>query len=195
MAEAVPLYILAGGRSRRFGTDKARVCLGGQPLVNRVAECLTPAASSVRVVGREAGQYDDLGLVTIADREADLGPLGGVEAALSDRLRREGPGLVAFAPCDWLSPTASWIEMLVAAARDASGAAFVDPEGKWQPLPGVLHTGCISQVKTALAEGEGSLWRLFEAIDGVAIPLPERLDQANTPAELRAFNSISTKKF
>ncbi|HRE90852.1 MAG TPA: NTP transferase domain-containing protein, partial [Myxococcota bacterium] len=39
--------VLAGGRSRRFGVDKARVEVGGVPLVVRTARLLSFALSEV----------------------------------------------------------------------------------------------------------------------------------------------------
>ena len=58
----VPVYILAGGRSRRFGRDKARATTGGAALVVRLAELLTPVAQSITVIAGRPGAYDDLGL-------------------------------------------------------------------------------------------------------------------------------------
>ena len=39
--DRVPGYILAGGRSRRFGTDKARAEVGGTPLLRHAAASLS----------------------------------------------------------------------------------------------------------------------------------------------------------
>ena len=60
-------FVLAGGRSRRFGTDKARACINGQPLVQRIADHLLPEAKGVCVVADRADKYADLGLATLAD--------------------------------------------------------------------------------------------------------------------------------
>ena len=80
----MPVYILAGGRSSRFGSDKARALLDGEPLVARLARQIEPVARRVTVVAEAADTYADLGLRTIADRRPGLGPLAGLEAALLD---------------------------------------------------------------------------------------------------------------
>ena len=65
--EKVPVYILAGGKSSRFGQDKARVQLHGQPLLLHTARMVQAFASSITVVANAVDKYADLGLRTIAD--------------------------------------------------------------------------------------------------------------------------------
>jgi len=70
--------VLAGGQSRRFGSDKALAELDDQPLIAHAAAALAPHVDAVVVCGRTFGDY--LGL---PDRPAPgLGPLGGLAAAL-----------------------------------------------------------------------------------------------------------------
>ena len=71
--------ILAGGRGRRFGSDKALALLKGRPLIAHVAARLAPQVESVVVCGR-----DWAGLPRLDDRpRPDMGPLGGLCAALA----------------------------------------------------------------------------------------------------------------
>lgn len=77
-------YILAGGKSSRFGSDKARVRIHGQPNLSRLASAMSGSGWSVTAVAQEAGAYEDLGLRTIADFEPHAGPLAGVITALED---------------------------------------------------------------------------------------------------------------
>ncbi len=70
--------VLAGGRSSRFGSDKAMAEFRGKPLIGHVILRLRPQVSDLVVVGR-----DHPGAASIPDRPAvDLGPLGGLCAAL-----------------------------------------------------------------------------------------------------------------
>jgi molybdopterin-guanine dinucleotide biosynthesis protein A len=70
--------VLAGGRSSRFGSDKALAELRGKPLLRHAAEALAAQCDSVIVCGRD---WPDL--VSVPDRPTpDLGPLGGLNAAL-----------------------------------------------------------------------------------------------------------------
>src|SRR3954452_12325135 len=82
MSLKLPVYVLAGGKSSRFGSDKARALIDGTPLIRILADRLSPFASSLTVVAEVAGKYDDLGLKTIADQVPGLGPMGGLKTIL-----------------------------------------------------------------------------------------------------------------
>ncbi|MDJ0277745.1 molybdenum cofactor guanylyltransferase [Sphingomonas sp. 2R-10] len=87
--------ILGGGRSSRFGSDKALATLGGQALIDRVAAALAPQVDAMIVVGR-----DHPGLTAVADRPApDLGPLGGIAGALHHAVTH-GFDRILTVPCD-----------------------------------------------------------------------------------------------
>ena len=87
--------VLAGGRSRRFGSDKAMALLDGQTLIDRVIAALAPQVDALLVCGR-----DMPGVRCVTDRPvADLGPLGGLNAALRYGLDN-GFDSVISVPCD-----------------------------------------------------------------------------------------------
>ena len=87
--------ILAGGRSTRFGSDKAAALLAGKPLLDHVAERLARQCDGVIVCGRNWP-----GLEAVADRPGpDLGPLGGLNAALH-HAAEQGYDAVLSAGCD-----------------------------------------------------------------------------------------------
>lgn len=87
--------VLAGGRSRRFGSDKALADLNGRALIDHAVEALRPHVDDLIVCGR-----DHAGCRCVADRpEPGLGPLGGLNAAL-DMAREEGFAGVLTTGCD-----------------------------------------------------------------------------------------------
>ncbi len=187
MSEPVPVYLLAGGRSSRFGEDKARALLDGEPLLLRLARLLAPVASALTVVAEREGKHADLGLRTLADRRPGLGPLAGLETALLDR----GDGWLLLTSCDWVTLEPAWVSRLLAAR--SPGAHAVAFRGEvWQPLLALYHTGLAPQVTVRLEAGQLPLWRLLEGCGATAVPLPEDWDralQANTPAELAALRT------
>lgn len=74
----IPAVILAGGHGRRIGGDKARVPLGGKPLWHHVHDRVAPQVGQVAVNATEP--FGELPIV--ADEVPDLGPLGGILAAM-----------------------------------------------------------------------------------------------------------------
>jgi molybdopterin-guanine dinucleotide biosynthesis protein A len=87
--------VLAGGRSRRFGSDKAAAMLDGRRLLDHAAVALAAHCDDLVVVGRADAAY-----VSIADAPASgLGPLGGLCAALL-HAGVNGFDAVLMLPCD-----------------------------------------------------------------------------------------------
>lgn len=87
--------VLAGGRSRRFGADKAHALLDGQSLLDRAIAQLAGLTESVVVCGR---RLDGADWLDDAPR-AGLGPLGGLLAALDCAAARGFDGVLSTA-CD-----------------------------------------------------------------------------------------------
>src|SRR3546814_14674685 len=70
--------VLAGGRSSRFGSDKALAMLDGRTLLDHAAAALGAHVETVVICGRHVP-----GMTGLADRPAaDMGPVGGLNAAL-----------------------------------------------------------------------------------------------------------------
>jgi molybdopterin-guanine dinucleotide biosynthesis protein A len=70
--------VLAGGASRRMGTDKAEVEVSGSTLLDRVASAVAEVADRVVVLGGDRQGYESW-----PDRVPGSGPLAGLATALS----------------------------------------------------------------------------------------------------------------
>lgn len=169
-SERVPLYILAGGGSRRFGADKARALVDGTPLILRVARALAPVAASTTVVAASAGAYDDLALPTIGDDTAGLGPAGGLATAIGHRLRESGGGWILVSACDWLEVDAGWARLLMGAVVPGSHAVLFDP---LQPLFGLYHTAAGPAIAQAIDAGERRMQEIAAGLSPVRVAAPE----------------------
>ncbi|AJY47450.1 molybdenum cofactor guanylyltransferase MobA [Martelella endophytica] len=79
----LPAVILAGGQSRRMGTDKARLRIAGRTLLDHAIARLSPHVGPM-VISRHTADInppDGIGLVTDEGTDFD-GPLAGIAAAL-----------------------------------------------------------------------------------------------------------------
>lgn len=180
----LPVYILAGGGSSRFGSDKARARVDGEPMLARVANMIGPLAESITVVAKADGAYDDLALTTIGDSSPGLGPMGGLATALQHR----GDGWLILLACDLLTLHPAWFETLWAAHRD-DALAIAFRHDKWEPMLSLYHTDVLQMLDTQLAADARSMQALFTGLANraVAVGLPEdwpvRL-QANRPDDI-----------
>jgi molybdopterin-guanine dinucleotide biosynthesis protein A len=105
--------VIAGGRSRRFGSDKATADLDGRTLLNHAIDSLSLQTDDLVICGREVE-----GHICLPDRPMPgLGPLGGLAAALHHAANREFDGVLTSA-CDTPEVPADLAAML--AGSDAA---------------------------------------------------------------------------
>jgi len=169
----VTAVILAGGRSTRFGGDKALATWRGRPLVDHVLDRLpSERAGAVLVVRKEQAQDHRVrGRLTLVHDDPALheGPLRGVIRGLA-ACRTPWAWVVA---CDQplVSPA-----LLLALRRTAAAADLaVIPAwgGRLHPLTGLYAVQCGPLLQECSAGGETSLvgalkkigFRVFEEDD------------------------------
>ena len=146
----VPIYILSGGKSSRFGSDKARAALHGEPLLARIVRVLKPSAARFTVVADTPNKYADLGLRTIADIRPGLGPMGGLLSALKDLSASDWLLLVS---CDMVALDCAWIGALESArTSDARTVAFKGE--RIEPLFALYHSDLIEDIERAIDSGD-----------------------------------------
>lgn len=123
--------ILAGGRGRRIGGDKALVALHGRPLLHYPLEALRVVLDDVVVVCKEETVLPPLPApVSIwCENDPDHHPLIGVAAAL----REAGGRSIVVCAADMPLVTPEAIRALLAAPADAV-AVVVRADGRLQPL-------------------------------------------------------------
>ncbi len=97
MRESVDCFVLAGGKSTRFGTNKSLASVGSRQMADVVASNLQSASgSSVRLIGADAQTSSALGLPSVFGSREGNGPLG----AIIDALELSDSVFVVIAPND-----------------------------------------------------------------------------------------------
>jgi molybdopterin-guanine dinucleotide biosynthesis protein A len=82
MSISVTIAILAGGQSRRMGTDKSFVNLRGKPLISHVLERVSILSLPTMLIANQQEPYRFLGLPIFGDIIIGKGSLGGLYTAL-----------------------------------------------------------------------------------------------------------------
>lgn len=181
----IAAYILAGGKSRRFGSDKARAPIDGRAMILHVADAVRMIAPRITVVAGTADAYADLGLRTIADRYPGRGPMAGLHAALLDAPTE----WIALVGCDTIGVAASGWRVLPESRRDGCDAVAFR-HGLWEPLCALYRRAILPEVQRWLDAGELSMQRLLDAIRTAPTPMPPDWDgrplSVNSPSDLSA---------
>ncbi len=174
--------VLAGGKSSRFGSDKALAELDGHTLIARAVDALSGWCEYVVVAGRAAAPAP-----TLPDWPAPgMGPLAGLAAALH-LARDEGYEAVLSLGVDTAGLPDNLPEWLGAETVGAS-APFQPAYITSQPVIGLWPGSTIKAIEAILTgTGKHSLCALVEAIGARAVTLPSPPANINTPADLAAL--------
>jgi molybdopterin-guanine dinucleotide biosynthesis protein A len=158
--------VLTGGRSSRFGSDKARADWRGATLADHAAEAIRPHVDAVVRVGGADG---------VPDRpRAGLGPLGGIAGAL-DHAATHGFGTVLTIGCDMPRVPQGLVKALL--RRAPAYCADAPVLGHWSAALGAQLM--------AHAEGEDrSVIRWARSIGALPIVPAEPPANVNTPEDL-----------
>lgn len=167
--------VLAGGQSRRFGSDKALAELDDRPLIAHAAAALEPHVDAVAICGRAFGSY-----VALADRPAPgLGPLGGLAAALR-HAADNGFDTVLSIGCD--------VPALPAALVDALAAAGAPIAVRALPICGLWRASDADQLdKHLVSTGDRSMRNWLAVCGGQWFDGDIPLANINTPDDLAAL--------
>jgi len=160
-AEDLPLgVVLAGGKSSRFGRDKARLSFCGQPLLRRVAERLGRVTGEVLVSGRDPADCG-LGVPWLPDALPGFGPASGVLTVLAAVGR---PCLVVSCDLPFLDE-ATLVRLLTAwrhRPRHVLMTTFrIVETGYVESLVAVYEPGGVPLLRESLARGEPRLSGIF----------------------------------
>ena len=165
--------ILAGGRSQRFGSDKALALIDGRPMLDHVADRLRGQCEALVVAGR-----DWPGLTRVDDLpEPGLGPLGGLAGALA-HARGAGFDAVLTSSCDLPALPADLLTLL--------GAP--DALLQRQPTIGLWSADHAELLRDYLARGRSRSVRGWaDAIGASMMVFESEMANINTPEDLAAF--------
>jgi molybdopterin-guanine dinucleotide biosynthesis protein A len=180
--------LLTGGSSRRMGTDKALLVVGGERLASRLARILGFVAGPIVEVGPGW-----TGLDAVREDPPGSGPLAAVAVGRA-RLRQLGhDGAALVIACDLPLLDAPVLTLLATWPGDASVLPVV--EGRVQPLCARWSARDLDAAGALVEAGERSLRLLPERSEAVLIDRSAWSEVANersfadvdTPEELAAL--------
>ena len=152
----IEAFILIGGRSSRFGRDKAAVEFEEESLVKRTAKLIRNAISPSRItlVAANDGKCAFQGMPIIFDLHEGYGPVGGLHSALA-YARTEWIFVVA---CDLPLISSDLVATLAGMiSGDIDACVPVQPDGRLQPLCAFYQVGRCLSIIDDFIKSQGSL--------------------------------------
>ncbi|MDD4239752.1 MAG: molybdenum cofactor guanylyltransferase [Desulfotomaculaceae bacterium] len=140
--------ILAGGKSRRMGSDKTFLEVGQAGMIQLVAAELQKVFKEILIAGGSEETGRKLGLKVVADLIPGGGPLSGIHAALNAASHDK----CLVVPCDMPFLKAELAALMVSMAQGYDAAVPTDGV-YFQPLFAVYDKSCIKAIEQALRAG------------------------------------------
>ncbi len=151
--ENITGVILAGGKSRRMGKDKALLKLGDKTLIQHVADILRTVFQRVVIISDHGCDYQFLNLPLYPDIYKNSGPLAGIHSALVHS-KTESCFITS---CDTPYITPELITHIIDSlqridSRESLDICIPSVNGKLHPLCGVYSQRCLSTIQDCLSQ-------------------------------------------
>jgi molybdopterin-guanine dinucleotide biosynthesis protein A len=181
----ISVFILAGGKSTRMGTDKAFAPLNGRTLLARMLETARSLTSNVRIVG-DSGKYGPFA-PAVEDIYPECGPLSGIHAALHS----SATDLNVILAVDTPFVSLALLQFLVTRARNVPEAivTVVQANGGFQPLCAVYRRQFAEAAEQALRSGRHKIDALFGSASTQVIGEDELESAGFSPNIFRNLNT------
>jgi molybdopterin-guanine dinucleotide biosynthesis protein A len=193
LIKEVSAVILAGGKSGRYGSNKAFVKIKGIPLIERVIRVVSAVFQDLVLVTNTPREYAFLELPIHQDRIRDLGPLGGILTGLMAIPNEAG----FFVACDMPCLNQELIRYM-AGVRNDFDVVVPRIAGKAEALHALYTRGCIPAIRGLIDSRRYQIIRFFPDVRVRYVEEDEirKFDPSlvsfynvNRPQELRRLNA------
>jgi molybdopterin-guanine dinucleotide biosynthesis protein A len=187
--------VLAGGKSRRMGRDKAFLPFGPGLLIERVIEAVRQVTAEVILITNTPEQYRRFGLPVFSDVIPEAGSLGGIYTGL---ISARTPYSLCLA-CDMPFVKATFLRFLCDTAAEADVVVPRNAED-FQPLCAMYSQVCREPIRRQIEAGRLKITGFFNqvrvrVVDGDLLARYDLHDimffNANTPQEYERARLIS----
>ncbi|MGE4580191.1 MAG: formate dehydrogenase accessory sulfurtransferase FdhD [Desulfuromonadales bacterium] len=176
--------ILAGGESRRMGSDKSLLPIDGARFIDHIYRRLTSLFDEVIIVTNSPELYADIPCRKVPDLYRAQGSLAGIHAGLH-HARHQRIFAVA---CDMPLVSPAVVRRLC--LTDGWGDVVIPcGEHGFEPLHAVYGKGCLPAMEKTLARGERRIVAFFEEVRVAQVPLT---DFSELDPQGLSFRNINT---
>lgn len=185
LLEKATVIIMAGGSSRRMGTDKSLLPISGRPIIERICQRLRCCFEQILISADEADKFTFLGLAVVPDKVPGQGPLMGIASAV-ETSSNELNFVVA---CDIPHIELRYVRRMLAeaAGSDADIVVPITGDEKYEPLFAVYRKSALEAINKVLSSGGRKISDVFALCKVKYVELGADLVNLNTMAEYEEF--------
>ena len=178
--------ILAGGKSRRMGFNKAFIDIGGKPIIQRTVNLFKELFDEIIVVANDPLGYEELNVLIVSDIFKSAGSLGGIYTGLFHSSSEYN----FVAACDMPFLNKEAISRVIKSSDGWSATAPYIME-RYHPLHAVYSKKCIKPIEELIKIKELRIKNLFQKIK---VKRLEEKDWLSNEQVLSSLDNINTKE-
>lgn len=150
--EDINVYILAGGKSSRMGSEKGLVLLNDKPFIEHIIDVLLKMSLPIHIVSN-THLYDSFGYPVYSDIVKDKGPLCGIYTALIQSDKKYN----LIVSCDIPFINEHVIEYLINRIIGVEDCIVPTHDGRSEPLCAIYSKDCTGVLKNLLGANQLSV--------------------------------------
>jgi FdhD protein len=183
--EGVTAVILAGGASRRMGTNKALLKVSDTALIESVYRTLAATFHEVILVTNTPEEYDFIPCRKVADIYPGAGSIAGLHAGLAASCTER----IFVAACDMPYLNPDLIRLLCNNALKGDAVVPVNSEGLREPLHAVYDASILDELQHSIERDDKSILNL---LDRIRTTLVTHEAYCSIPGVERSFCNVNT---
>jgi molybdenum cofactor guanylyltransferase len=176
--------VLAGGRSSRFGSNKATALWHGKSLIQHVCDTLASVFDDMLLSTNTPDLYTFLQIPAVMDQFQNMGPLAGIQAALAESSRP----WIFVAGCDMPAITPDLIICLCGYVKNDFEAVIPWLKRGPEPLCGLYHKTALAKIDAQLADKKATV---KELVAQLAVRKVTEKELLAVSGGLRVFSNIN----
>jgi molybdenum cofactor guanylyltransferase len=190
--------VLAGGQSRRMGTDKSFLLLDGKPLIQRVIDRASHLKMPLILIANDVERYQQFDVPVYPDIISGAGSLGGLYTALTHS-QTEYTLCVA---CDMPQIKPALLQYLIT-LKDSYDAVVPRVNGVAQSLHAIYHQRCLPMMYEHIQQGKLKISKVINELNTRFVDDAElrQIDpditsfmNLNTQVDLEQFKRLKIEK-
>ena len=177
--------IIAGGKSSRFGTNKAKAYYQDKKFIDIASQLGCRISSEVFIITGDSYCDEDFLVPTVSDIVPNCGPMGGIFTALTYSTN----SFVCMLPCDMPLLVPELFRLLYR-KRSMDRPVVALSENGIEPLLSLWPTGLASVIYSYINKGNFKLQYLLSELQAIEINIPVLMENYDS----RIFTNINYKK-
>jgi molybdopterin-guanine dinucleotide biosynthesis protein A len=183
LVEGVTGIVLAGGKSSRFGSNKALALFNGTPLIERTTSALGRVFKNLMIITNSPLEYSYLRIPLYQDIIKGMGPVGGLYTGLEAL----DDDWAFFCACDMPFINEGLVRYMTG-LKEGYDAVVPKLDWKIEPLHALYSKRCVQAMKDLIIKKEFQAIRAFDSIS-VRFVGEEEIKQFDP--ELKTFLNVN----